>query len=232
MENLNYKKIKKLNVVVFTYKGKGYVSLNHDVHKQLVENKFSDVEFTIVKSNNSNISIDVEKRYLNNKYICNLQYFLDNDVRLNFTRQNAFLVLLAGMTQVDVPKYEDDIITDVNCFQSVPDEAYKKLSPSKRKVYHLLLVYFNKHVGHKNIAILDKICEELNIIDDSATKVTIRKIITILIHEGYPIGANTKGYYQVETEQELDDVIASAEAKIKGIERRILALNSQRAYLL
>lgn len=58
------------------------------------------------------------------------------------------------------------------------------------------------------------------------TDLLVRSIISALIEDGQPIGSWSGGYYLVETEEELNEVIDQIQQRIRGMQWRIRALRA------
>jgi hypothetical protein len=53
------------------------------------------------------------------------------------------------------------------------------------------------------------------------TDVKVRSIISALIEDGQPIGSCSDGYYLIETEEELAEVVEQIQVRIRGMQWRI-----------
>ena len=59
---------------------------------------------------------------------------------------------------------------------------------------------------------------------ESRTDVLVSRLIRDLIEEGHPIGSCQKGYFIIESKEELDEVLEDLRARAAGIETRIRKL--------
>jgi hypothetical protein len=51
-------------------------------------------------------------------------------------------------------------------------------------------------------------------------------IADCILNEKYPIGSNSHGYFLIDSDEELDEVVNSMQSRIDGIEARIDALKN------
>jgi hypothetical protein len=58
---------------------------------------------------------------------------------------------------------------------------------------------------------------------DEPTRDLIRDAV---INQNIPVGSNSSGYFLIDSEQELDDVVTSLESRIQGLQDRINSLRS------
>ena len=61
--------------------------------------------------------------------------------------------------------------------------------------------------------------------DSGRTNEPTRQLITeCILNDKYPIGSASTGYFLIDSEDELDDVVSSLEGRIQGLRNRIDAL--------
>ncbi len=77
--------------------------------------------------------------------------------------------------------------------------------------------------GKANAKRSDQIAANLGV-DDDKTNWNIRNIIKMAIEDGNLIGSCKKGYYIIETADELDSVVEGLESRVHGIRTRITHL--------
>jgi hypothetical protein len=62
-------------------------------------------------------------------------------------------------------------------------------------------------------------------LDSGRTNEPTRQLITeCIVNDKYPIGSGSKGYFLIDSEEELRDVVRSLEGRIHGLKNRIDAL--------
>lgn len=74
--------------------------------------------------------------------------------------------------------------------------------------------------GKANAKLSDVIADYF-LISDRKTQAPLRSVIKEAIEAGHVIGSCPKGYYIIETIEELDEYIGSLESRIAGIQKRI-----------
>jgi hypothetical protein len=82
------------------------------------------------------------------------------------------------------------------------------------------LVLSQLRVGKATSVPARVIANEMNLRSDR-TDVLVRSIISELIEDGNAIGSWKRGYYIIETEDELEEVIEGIMVRIRGMQRRI-----------
>lgn len=73
----------------------------------------------------------------------------------------------------------------------------------------------------KGAAIQASVIRETAGLPKTLTEELVRELIRDLIADGNPIGSRGKGYFLIETMQELTEVVAGLRARQEGIETRI-----------
>lgn len=68
-----------------------------------------------------------------------------------------------------------------------------------------------------------EIADAVNLRSDR-TDVRVRSAISALIEDGQPIGSWAGGYYLIETQEELEEVIEQIRVRIRGMQWRIKAI--------
>lgn len=85
-----------------------------------------------------------------------------------------------------------------------------------KEIYEILL----KHKGEGNEISSAKIAKLIGINEDDTHPNTRSLIEDTMKQYEIPIGSNTKGYFIIQSKQELDKYIRNLDARIKGIEER------------
>ena len=78
-------------------------------------------------------------------------------------------------------------------------------------------------VGKANSISAREIADHTNMRSDR-TDVRIRSIISSLIEDGHPIGSWAGGYYILETEEELQEVLEGIRVRIRGMQQRLASV--------
>lgn len=112
-------------------------------------------------------------------------------------------------------------------YSMIPD--YFKLKNIKEKVsyiqYRELRKYFDSHKGMINARPLNTIAKELGF-SNSGNSVTFRNVVAELVEiELYPIASCSNGYFKAVTPYEIAQNIETEAKRIKGVKRRVYALN-------
>ena len=76
------------------------------------------------------------------------------------------------------------------------------------------------HTGKDEAITSSKILDKIGLADENGNP-NIRSIITELIQDGEPIAASTKGYYYIDSQQELDEYKQTLHERKAGIQARI-----------
>lgn len=79
---------------------------------------------------------------------------------------------------------------------------------------------FEDRVGPDQAITSSEIAEQEIIEDSEANPVTRRAIRALVEERGVPIAAGSRGYYRIETVDQLDDYIESLDGRIAGIQER------------
>lgn len=113
-----------------------------------------------------------------------------------------------------------------NIYSMVPE--YLLLDNQRKKIYYIkkniLIKWFKQHKGVENVVRLNVIADELNF-SKIGNCVGMRNIITYLVDiEKFPIVSCSKGYYYGINAEDFEQNISTEQNRIKGIQRRIYAL--------
>lgn len=130
-------------------------------------------------------------------------------------------------------EYDIDLFDEQDpIYSSIP--AYMKLINRNDKMIFLKMQvvknWFYNHKGKGNAVPLNKIAQELKFCP-AGNSADFRFIVAKLIEEeSFPIVACPKGYYYPLTIENIDDNISQEENRIKGVQRRINALQKIREH--
>jgi hypothetical protein len=108
-----------------------------------------------------------------------------------------------------------------NIFSVVPEEFKDRDELSKKD---LIKDYFDNNIGKKNAKVVGKISEELGL-SKKGSGSNLRLVCANLLEiDYYPICSSPQGYFKPETAEEIEEYIQSLTNRVKGIMRRINAL--------
>lgn len=112
-------------------------------------------------------------------------------------------------------------------YSMIPD--YYKIDNVKDKItyiqYREVKKWFDNHIGKENATPLNEIANKLGF-SSSGNSIQFRNLVAELVEiEFYPIVSCPKGYYKAKTPLDITQNIETEVKRIKGIKRRINALN-------